>query len=245
MADLTGRTALVTGAARRLGRGIALALAREGVNVIVHHRGPSARAGEVLQELTACGVRSWSIEAELADPARLESVIPRALECAGALDILVNNASIFLPGTLSEITLESLEQQIRANTWAPFALTREFARRVGKGKVVNLLDSRISGYDWNHVAYILSKHLLSILTRMTAVEYAPDLAVNAVAPGLILPPPGKDENYLEELAAGVPLKRPGSIADVTSAVIYLLKSDYLTGQTINVDGGRHAVRYDK
>jgi NAD(P)-dependent dehydrogenase (short-subunit alcohol dehydrogenase family) len=118
-------------------------------------------------------------------------------------------------------------------------LSREFARLAGRGKIVNLLDTKIIGYDRAHVAYILSKHMLSVLTRMCALEFAPGITVNGVAPGLILPPLGKDENYLEQLARSVPLKRHGGPEDVAKAVVYLLTSDFVTGQVIFVDGGRH------
>jgi NAD(P)-dependent dehydrogenase (short-subunit alcohol dehydrogenase family) len=105
--------------------------------------------------------------------------------------------------------------------------------------VINLLDTRIVGYDWSHVGYILSKDILYKLTRMAAIEFAPHVTVNAVAPGLILPPPGKNEDYLNRLANTVPLQKHGKAADIVDAIIYLVKSEYITGQVIYVDGGRH------
>jgi NAD(P)-dependent dehydrogenase (short-subunit alcohol dehydrogenase family) len=125
------------------------------------------------------------------------------------------------------------------NAWAPFVLSRDFSRHVDRGKIINLLDTRITGYDRSHVAYVLSKRMLAVLTSMCALEFAPDFTVNAVAPGLILPPPGKDENYLAGLVKTVPLKKHGGPGDIVDAVLYLLKSDFVTGQTIYVDGGRH------
>ena len=110
---------------------------------------------------------------------------------------------------------------------------------MGRGKIVNLLDSRIVGYDFPHAAYYLSKRLLAILTEMAALKFAPSISVNAVAPGLILPPPGKDQSYLQELSASVPLQRHGGPQDIVDALLYLLKSEFLTGQVIYVDGGRH------
>lgn len=236
---LRGKTALITGAAKRLGRAIAIALAEEGASIVVHYRGSREEAEALCGELRARGVEAWSLQADLGQSEECEGLIARTLEAAGALDVLVNSASIFLPGTLKEMRLEDLARHMQVNAWAPLALSREFARRVGKGKIVNLLDTRISGYDWGHVAYTLSKQALWTLTRMMAVELAPAITVNAVAPGLILPPPGKDEAYLEALAGTVPLKRHGAANDVAEAVVYLLRSEFVTGQVLYVDGGRH------
>jgi NAD(P)-dependent dehydrogenase (short-subunit alcohol dehydrogenase family) len=241
--DLRGKTALVTGAAKRIGRAISLALAREGANVIVHYRESAAEAEKLRAELEALGVRSWLLKADFDRPEEYESLIARALDAAGSLDILVNNASIFPVNRLSELTLRDLTRNIEVNAWAPFVLSRDFARLVGRGKIVNLVDSRTNDFDWAHAAYALSKYVLLALTRATALEFAPAITVNGVNPGLILPPPDKDESYIERLVHTVPLKRRGSPEDIAEAVIYLLKSDFLTGEVINVDGGRHLREY--
>jgi NAD(P)-dependent dehydrogenase (short-subunit alcohol dehydrogenase family) len=110
---------------------------------------------------------------------------------------------------------------------------------VRSGKIINLLDTNISGHDRTHVAYIVSKQMLASLTKICALEFAPGITVNGVAPGLILPPNGKDETYLENLSKTVPLKRHGAPEDVSEAALYLLKSDFVTGQVVYVDGGRH------
>ena len=236
---LQGKTALVTGAAKRLGRATALALGAEGVNVVVHY-GESAQEGaDTCAQLRGLGVKAWAVQADLARPKAPETLIARVLKEAGSLDILVNSASIFPPSALAEMTFEQVVETLRVNAWAPFALGRDFARRVGRGKIVNLLDARIVGYDWAHAAYYLSKQMLAVLTRMMALEFAPHVTVNAVAPGLILPPPGEDESYLDRLSDTVPLKRHGEAEDVTEAIVYLLKSDFVTGQVLFVDGGRH------
>ena len=237
--SLAGRTALVTGAARRLGRATARALASEGANVIVHYGRSEAEAEGLAAELREGGREAWTLQADLEQADEVESLIPRALEQAGGLQILVNNASIFPPGSLVEANLESLMRSIQVNAWAPFQLSRSFAEHVRRGTIVNFLDTRVAGYDWKHVEYILSKKMLATLTEMTAVQFAPDITVNAVAPGLILPPPGKDESYLEALKDTVPLKRHGEAEDIADAVLFLVKSDYVTGQVIYVDGGRH------
>lgn len=242
--ELKGRTALVTGAAKRIGRQIALELADEGVNIIIHYVNSRDEAEGLRTGIEAKGVRAWALSADF-DKDGGEGLIQKALQEAGDIDILVNNASIFPVNRLKDMTFEGLMSNIRVNAWAPFALGRDLARLGGKRKIVNLVDSRVTGYDWTHVEYLLSKHLLSELTRMMAVEFAPDVAVNGVNPGLILPPPGKDEAYLEKMDRTVPLKRHGDPHEIAAAVTYILKSEFLAGEVINVDGGRHVLEYDK
>lgn len=234
-----GMTALVTGAAKRIGRQIAIALAEEGANIVVHYRNSSGEAEELCSQLAAYHVLSWPVKADFDNPEEYETLIQRSVQMAGWVDILINGASIFSPATLKNLDFEGLTKSMRVNAWAPFVLIRDFVRTVGQGKIVNLLDTRIIGYDLSHAGYILSKHVLYLLTRMAAIEFAPHVTVNAVAPGLILPPPGKDEDYLNWLANRVPLKRHGKAGDIADAVIYLLKSDFVTGQVIYADGGRH------
>jgi pteridine reductase len=240
---LKGKTALVTGASKRIGREICLALASQGVNVLIHFNNSIKKAQRLCAELTEYGVNSWLVKADFENSKEYDGLISKSLKIARSVDILVNNASVFLPGRLKEMSFDDLRQHIKVNAWVPLVLSREFARLVKTGKIVNLLDARIKGYDFLHVPYILSKHLLSVLTEMMALEFAPDITVNGVAPGLILPPPGKDKRYLEKLIHTVPLKRYGNPRDIANAVVYLLRNDFLTGQVINVDGGLHLKEY--
>lgn len=242
--ELHGAKALVTGGAKRIGREIALALATEGAEVVVHYSHSEKEADGVRAAVEGKGVKCWLVRADF-DKKEYEGLVEKAASVAGGLDILVNNASIFPASRLDEATLEGLEKNIRVNAWAPFVLARDFKTLMKRGKVVNLIDSRIQGYDWNHVEYILSKHLLSELTKMMAVQYAPEVVVNGVNPGLILPPPGKEMAYLEKMERTVPHKKHGGPRDIAEAVIYLLKSDFLVGEVINVDGGRHLLEYDR
>ena len=241
--SIAGKTALITGAAKRIGRETALTLAAQEVNIIIHYHSSEDEARELQLELAAHHVDTWLLQADFAATQDYAAFITRAREIAGGLDFLVNNASIFPTDTLATVTFEAVMANMQVNAWTPFALGREFARQVGTGKIVNLLDSRLHGYDWTHVAYMISKHALAVFTRMAALDYAPDITVNAVAPGLILPPPGQDESYLDRLVDTVPLKRHGSAQDIADAVVFLLQSDFLTGEVINVDGGRHLQEY--
>lgn len=237
--SLGGRTALITGAGKRIGRAIALSLAEEGVDVVVHYNRSQKEAEDLAGELKSRGVRAWAVRADLEKPEEYSTLMERSVKAAGSIDILVNNASIFPSSTLSGVTFEDLTESMRVNAWVPFSLSRDFFSLSGRGDIINILDTRVDGYDWNHVAYILSKQALSLLTRMTAAEYAPAVRVNAVSPGLILPPPGEDSSYLRDLTHTVPLKRHGGPEDIASAAVFLLKNDFLTGAVIPVDGGRH------
>jgi len=237
---LKGKVALITGASRRIGRAIAIALAEEGVHIVAHDRASQEpETIRVCDEVIGCGSHSWNVSADLEQPEEYEHLIERAITAAGSLDILINNASLFIPGSLKDMRYQDFTQNLHINTWTPFILSREFARQARAGKIINLLDTKIAGFDPAHAAYILSKQMLASLTRISAQEFAPAITVNGIAPGLILPPAGKGEQYLNDLAAALPLKRHGSPGDITGAVLYLLKSDFVTGQIIYVDGGRH------
>jgi len=240
---LEGKSALVTGAARRIGSAISLALAREGANVAVHYSGSEKEALSLVAEIEKLGVRTAALRADLFDKGELETLLDRAREALGTIEILVNNASIFPSDTLGTVELESLERNLEINAWAPLVLTRAFAAQSEHGHVINLLDSRVSGFDHTHTAYIFSKHVLSAITRTAALELAPGIAVNGIAPGLILPPAGKDEEYVDRLAQTVPLKRRGSPEDIAAAAVFLATSEFVTGETIYVDGGRHLKEY--
>lgn len=242
--SLQGQTALITGAAVRLGRQTALTLAQHGVNVVIHYHRSEEAASRLRNELSALGVHASAVAADLQEPKQRATLIARARQATGGLDILINNASIFPAETLGELTFGSLMANVEVNAWAPLELSREFARSSSRGKIINLEDSRLKGYDFAHAGYILSKQMLALVTRMLAVELAPHFTVNAVAPGLILPPPGKDASYLDRLVETVPLKRHGDAQDVADAILFLLQSDFITGQVIHVDGGRHLREYD-
>ena len=244
MLKLNGKTALVTGATKRIGRQIVLALADAGVNVVVHYRELAGDAEKLCEELRTRGVKAWHIEADLENLEDSRQLFSRVAALAGPVELLVNNASQFLPSTVQDMDFAGLMRHMQVNVWAPFVISREFARHAGHGKIVNLLDSRITGFDRSHVAYILSKRLFAVLTEMMAREFAPGITVNGIAPGLILPPPGKDPGWLDELAKTVPLKCHGDPGDIADAALYLLKSDFVTGQIIFVDGGRHLMEQD-
>jgi NAD(P)-dependent dehydrogenase (short-subunit alcohol dehydrogenase family) len=238
-----GKTALITGGAKRIGRETALTLAEEGINVVIHYNRADDEASALAQELERKGVKAWTVQADFRRPDEYQTLIERALQAAGGLDILINNASMFPPEALNDLTWQGLSANMEVNAWVPFLLSRTFAQRIGRGKIVNLHDSRLKDNDWTHIGYILSKHVLAAMTKMMALEFAPDITVNAVAPGLILPPPGKDESYIKNLVHTVPLQRHGGPQDIADAIAFLVKSEFITGEVIYVDGGRHLHEY--
>jgi len=236
---LRGRTALVTGSAVRIGRAICLALARAGADVVVHYHTSEAQARELVGLIERMGRRAWAVGADLAEPGGPETVFAAAEAQAGTVDVLVNNASVFPADSLWQVSAESLARNMNLHALAPLVLARRMARQCDAGHVVNMLDTRVACYDRGHASYHLSKRMLLTLTRMLALELAPAVAVNAVAPGLILAPPGQEPDYLARLAQTNPLNRHGEPADVVEAVLYLVGSRFVTGQVLYVDGGAH------
>jgi pteridine reductase len=236
---LQGKVALVTGAAKRLGRAVALGLAEKGARIIIHYHSSAGEAEETAGLIRKTGGKVWTVEADLAKSEECQRLFTQAGKTAGRIDILVNSASIFPRQSLLDFRAEDLTANIQVNAMAPLILSRQLARQAKEGVIINFLDTHITGYQKGHAAYHLSKRLLFSLTRMMALEFAPAIRVNAVAPGLILPPEGEDENYLKTHAQENPLKAHGRAEDVTQAVIFLLQSSFITGQVIFVDGGFH------
>jgi hypothetical protein len=241
METLRDKTVLITGAARRIGRAITFGLVDAGCGVIAHFHGSESEAQELRQDVFARGGQCWLVHADLGRLTDVENLIEGASSAAGRpIDALINNAAIFPTDTLDSVSRESLARCLAVNAWAPLALCYAFAKQTSRGQIINLLDEKILGYRFSHVAYQASKHVLTLLTNMLALDLAPGVVVNAIAPGLIFPPPGQDVSWLEQQArSSVPLARPGRPEDIAEAALFLLGSSYLTGQIIYVDGGRH------
>lgn len=239
MIDLGGKTALVTGGAKRLGRAIGLALAREGCDVVVHYGGSAVEAEQTVHDISQLGVRAWTVQGDLADSRNAGDLMDRAWGLTGRIELLVNSASVFPESTFADFDPDAVHDNINLHALSPALLSRGLHAKGGEGAIVNMIDCMIADYDKKHFAYHLSKRLLHTLTRIMAVELAPRFRVNGVAPGLVLPPAGKDESYLAGLASSNALNRYGNPEDVAAAVVFLMKSDFVTGQTIYIDGGRN------
>jgi NAD(P)-dependent dehydrogenase (short-subunit alcohol dehydrogenase family) len=237
--SIKGQRALVTGGAKRLGKAIALALADAGADLAIHYHASQAEAEATAKEVRAKGVNAVALQVDLATPGAAVGLYERAVSELGPIDILVNNASIFRPSKLADCSEEELQANIQLHAAAPFQLSRCLAAAGRPGVIINLLDTRIARHDPAYGAYCLSKRMLADQTVMLALELAPDIRVNGVAPGPILPPEGSRDGLMDELAASVPLQTTGTPDDISQAVLFLAQSNFITGQIIYVDGGSH------
>lgn len=241
MTTLAGRKALITGAGRRLGRIFAEGLAAQGVDLAVHYGRSAEGAVEVVGHAHELGVHATAIQADLNDPAAVETLFTQSRDALGAIDILINNAAIFEPINLTDTTLDVWQRHLAINLTAPFLLTREFARQGTPGDIINILDWRALRPGADHFAYTIAKAALAALTQSAAQAAAPDVRVNGIALGAILPPPG-EEDYDDAVIQDVPAGRWGSTEETLDTLLMLLTSPgYITGEIIHLDGGRHLV----
>jgi len=240
--SLQGKTVLVTGAARRVGKAMALAAARAGMDVIIHYNRSAGEAEETIQEIQTFGRHAVALAADLDDPNQAVELIERAWEVQ-PLYALVNNASIFEPLRWDRVELADWDRHLKINLTAPFLLSQSFARRLGptgSGRIVNIVDWRALRPGQDHLPYTISKAGLAALTRSFAQAMAPQITVNGIAFGAILPPSDGGDN--PHLLAEVPAGRWATLDEVGETLIFLLDGpEYITGEIIHLDGGRHLV----
>ncbi|GHF23208.1 short chain dehydrogenase [Kordiimonas sediminis] len=236
-------TALVTGGARRIGKAIALDLAKHGHNVIVHYHGSSAEADAVVKAITSEGGRATSISADLADPNAVASLIEKATSLAGRpITALINNASLFGHDTIDTFTHESWTEHMTVNTYAPLALSQTFYKALpqdAKGAIINMIDQRVWKLTPDFMTYTVSKAALWTLTQTLAQALAPAIRVNAIGPGPVLPSIHQKSGEFEVESANVPLQKGPELAEICNTVRFLLETPSMTGQMIALDGGQH------
>ncbi|MGE6605574.1 SDR family oxidoreductase [Halomonas sp. NPDC076908] len=243
------KAALVTGGATRLGRYFAEDLADVGYNIALHVNGSRTEAEEV-----AAGIRAKGRECEvfpcnfLNDD--LEALIQSVKQRFPGFSLLLNSASIYDPAPIAETELAMLEAQFRVNMFTPFLLTRHFAQAVTEGQVINIIDSKIAYHQYPYAAYLLSKKSLAEMTRMAALEFAPRIRINGIAPGVVLPAAQRVSDYIEWRIDAIPVKHQGKPNHLIQALHYLLDNTFVTGQILFVDGGesinmegRHSENY--
>ena len=239
--ELSGRVALVTGAGRRIGRTIALALGARGMRVAVHYHMTADGAAQTAREIAAQGAEARVLAADLRQPAAPARLIADVLAEFGALDVLVNSAAVMVRTPLGEVTPEAWDEMFALNLRAPFfcAQAAAPALRSRGGAIVNIAD--LAGMEtWpGYMPHGITKAGILHMTRALARVLAPAVRVNAVAPGSVLLPDDWGSEAAERLVKTTPLRRLGSPDDVAQAVLYLLEADYVTGHTVVVDGGRH------
>jgi len=239
--DIEGKVALVTGAAKRLGRGIALALAERGAELAVHYRTSEREAQEVLALAKKMGGKPVAVQADLSAPVEIAEMVQDVMQAFGRIDVLVNSAAIFYRTPFATLSEADWDRFLTVNLKAPFLLCRQIGEimcRQGRGKIINLADIAGAKVWAEFIPYSVSKAGLIALTQGLAKALAPAVQVNAIAPGTVLLP---DDSAREEQARAVervPLRRLGSIEDIARAVLYLIESDFVTGEVLTVDGGQ-------
>jgi len=236
--NIRGKVALITGSAKRIGREIALEFARRGARIAVHYRSGEAEAKQV------AGRDGAAFHADLRDGTAVENMFLGIEATFGGLDILINSASVFSPATADDATPADWDLQMDINARAPFFLAQRAARLMrarGAGKIINIAD--VAGeLIWQaYLPYSVSKAALIAVNRGLAKAFAPDIQVNAIAPGPVLFPDYYTEEQKQAAIDRTLLKRAGSPQDIVNAVMFLIENDYITGEIIHVDGGRHII----
>jgi pteridine reductase len=242
MEELTGKKVFITGSAYRLGKVMALAAARAGADIILHHGHSPEEANRTSAEIQSLGRKCWIFEADLFDSSNVIQLIENVFSL-GPLFCLVNNASIFSPGGMLDTSLSTWQESMNINLTAPFLLSQAFIRahRPGEsGRIINLVDWRALRPGRDHFSYTICKSALASMTKSSAIAGAPDISVNALALGAILPPSGEPRD--EHLTAQIPMKRWANLDEFEEAFLFLLRGPaYINGEIIHLDGGRHLV----
>ncbi len=236
------QTALVTGAARRIGRAIALDLAQQGYAVALHYRRSAKEAAALVEEIRGKGGRAVALGADLSREADAQSLLPRAERALGPVGLLVNNAAVFDYDDINSADRDSWDAHIEPNLRAPLVLVQSFVDALPPdlgGLVVNMIDSRVLNPTPRHLSYTISKTALWSLTQSLAQALAPRVRVNAIGPGPVLPPSGQTQAQFEARCQRLPLRRPASLQEICAALRFLIMAKSVTGQMLALDGGNH------
>lgn len=237
---LAGRNVLVTGAAKRIGRGIALTLARAGANVCITYRGSEAEAEATRLELRALGVQAFAVACDVRGERSVQQAVDTAVAQLGSLDLLVNNAGTFAQVPLEQISLEQWDAMFESNTRGPFLVARAAypALKAARGRILNI--GSLGGIEpWaTHAHYCTSKAALHMLSKTMAKAWAPEISVNCIAPGMIVTSDAEVGAAYQHFAERTPMQRNGTPADVAAAALFFASGPhFITGQLLAVDGG--------
>ena len=237
---LYDKTILITGAARRIGRLFALACARAGADIVIHHAHSDSDAETLHAEIIGLNRQAWIFKADLADSSQAQNLIP-IINRSTPIHYLINSAAIFESRTLENTTLEAWNLHISLNLTAPFLLSQAFAQQAeNSARIINILDWRALRPGADHFPYTISKSALAAMTKSLAVALAPKITVNGLALGAILPP--SDGNANPEITRKIPMKRWANEGEIEEALLFLLTCpEFITGEIIHVDGGRHLI----
>lgn len=234
------KAALITGGSDRIGKEIALSFAEMGFDIALHYFESEKKAQETRQEILTKNVKCSVFQADFRSQEETFSLMKEVAECYD-VHFLVNNASVFIKSSLSDSQYNIFEDTLNINFNASYILTKEFSKLKGRGLIINILDTKISQNTTDHFDYLLTKKFLKDLTKMSALHLAPDIRVNAIAPGNILPPKGEGRQYLQSLSEKTPLKQVGNVDYIKNAVKYFVNNAFITGQIISVDGGENLI----
>ena len=234
-------TALVTGAAKRIGRQVALHLAREGYQIALHYYSSKVEAMATAQVIYKMGVRCELFCCDLGNELEVLKLMPEVFKAFPNLNLLINSASIFIPNQFSAQDLSLFKTHWDINFKAPYILTAEFARMVKKGQVINFVDANVSKNKTGYADYLMTKKALLEFTKMAAVQWGPGIRVNGISPGMILAPVNNQPDDRLKRARQIPLQKTGSSLNILQTVQFLLENDYLTGQIIANDGGESLI----
>lgn len=238
--ELIGKSALVTGGAHRLGRAVALALARQGCDLMLHYFHSGEAAAATAAEARASGRRVATCAADLSQMEDVQALFAAVDRTFGGLDVLVNSAAVFEPVSLLEASEEDWRRTMDLNLRGAAFCLQQAARRMkarGGGAIVNISDAAGHRPFRRYPLHSISKAGVEMLTRAAALELAPSIRVNAVVPGPVLKPPGMSEESWHNIVTRGPQRRPGTPEAVAEAVLFLLRNDYITGESLRVDGG--------
>jgi NAD(P)-dependent dehydrogenase (short-subunit alcohol dehydrogenase family) len=240
--NIMTKTALITGAAKRVGHAIALELASAGYDIAIHYRHSHGEAEALAREIAALGRRTALVRADLEDEAAVETILPAAIAELGPVNVLVNNASLFERDEALDVTRAGWDRNMAVNLRAPFVLIQQFARLLPAdmdGAVVNMLDQTVWNVTPHFVSYTVAKAALWTLTQTMALALAPRIRVNGIGPGPVLPNERQSPEQFKAHWSSLPLQRQIYPADVARTARFLVESPALTGQMITVDGGEH------
>jgi NAD(P)-dependent dehydrogenase (short-subunit alcohol dehydrogenase family) len=239
--ELRGSTVLITGAARRIGQMIAIGLAQEGANIILHHAHADQDALETSEKISSFGVNCTILKADFSDIEQTENFVKTAFNL-GPVHGLINNAAIFEPVKFENTTIQSWQQHMNINLTSAFLLSQAMGNQtIDQGRIINILDWRALRPGKDHFPYTISKGALVTLTQASALALAPQITVNGIAFGAILPP-SDNNNTSDSIIKSVPISRWAQAEEVVKTILFLLSGpDYITGEIIHLDGGRHLV----
>lgn len=230
--------ALITGAADRIGKAFAIALAQMGYHIFLHYNSSQQKADATAKLIEEKGQECVLKQADFKDEEQVTQLIKDCSE-EGKIEILINNASNFVESSFDTRGAVLLDDLYKVNFKAPYILTKQFAKYCKDGLIINMLDTKINQHKTKHLDYLLTKKSLEDLTYMSAIQLAPEIRVNGIAPGLILPPENESEEYLEEMAQDIPLRKTGALQQLTETLKFLINNSFITGEVIEVDGGEH------